>query len=91
MLYIDLIISLFLFIIAIVFLFNGRYRKNVFLIILAIIFFPLSIFSYYLPKYNIEISGGINIFMVIIYPVIKILIILLLINYLKALPNRKGF
>ncbi len=91
MLYIDLLISLFLFIIALVFLINGRYKKNVFLIILALVFFPLSIFSYYLRNYNIEVFKDVNVFMIIAYPLTKVLIILALIKYIKTLPKRKGF
>jgi len=90
MLYIDLLISLFLFVLAIVFLINGRYKRNIFLIILAIILFPLSVFSYYLNRYNIEIFKNINLFMMIAFPVVKILIILALIKYIKTLPKRKG-
>ena len=90
MLYIDLIISLFLFILALVFLINGRYKRNIFLIILALTFFPLSIFSYYLNGCNIEVFKDVNIFMIIAYPLVKILIILALIKYIKSLPKKKG-
>ena len=90
MLYIDLLISLFLFIIAFIFFVNGRYKRNVYLVILAMLFFPLSIFSYYLNRYNIEIFKNVNVFMLITYPIIKLLVILSLIKYIKTLPRRKG-
>lgn len=90
MLYIDLLISLFLFILALIFFVNGRYKRNVYLVILAMLFFPLSIFSYYLNRYNIEIFKNVNVFMLITYPIIKLLVILSLIKYIKTLPRRKG-
>jgi len=90
MLYIDLLISLFLFILALIFFVNGRYKRNVYLVILAMLFFPLSIFSYYLNRYNIEIFKNVKVFMLITYPIIKLLVILSLIKYIKTLPRRKG-
>jgi len=91
MLYIDLLISLLLFVVALVFIINGRYKRNVYLVVLALIFFPLSIFSYYLSNYNINVFKDINLFMIIAYPIVKVLIILALIKYIKTLPKRKGF
>ena len=90
MLYIDLLVSLVLFVLAIICLISGRYKRNIFLVILALILFPLSIFSYYLNKYNIEIFKNINIFMIFAFPIVKIIIILALIKYIKTLPKRKG-
>ncbi len=90
MLYIDLLLSLILFIAGIVLLSTGRHRKNIYVIFLSLIFFPLSIFSYYLKGYNVKIFDDITVLKFITYIFIKVMIILVLVKYIKTLPKRKG-
>ena len=82
MLYIDLSISLLLFMAGIIYIIRKRYRKNVWIIILAFIFYPISIFMYYFPDINMTLFGSITVRDVVIFPVVKLLIILALVSYM---------
>ena len=82
MLYIDLSISLLLFVAGIIYIIRKRYRKNVWIIILAFIFYPISIFMYYFPGINMTLFGSITVRDVVIFPVVKLLIILALVSYM---------
>jgi len=82
MLYIDLSISLLLFVAGIIYIIRKRYRKNVWIIILAFIFYPISIFMYYFPDINMTLFGSTTVRDVVIFPVVKLLIILALVSYM---------
>ncbi len=90
MLYIDISISLLLFVTGIIYIIRKRYRKNVWIIILALIFYPISIFMYFFPDINMTLFGSITVRDVVIYPFVKLLIIFALVSYLTVEKKKKS-
>ncbi|MCK5569816.1 MAG: hypothetical protein KAJ15_08875 [Spirochaetes bacterium] len=90
MLYIDLSISLLLFVTGIIYIMRKQDRKNVWIIILAFIFYPISIFMYYFPDINMTLFGSTTVRDVVIYPFVKILIIFALVSYLAVEKKKKS-
>jgi len=85
MLYIDLFLSFVLFVLGIVSLISPRFRTNIWVSILALIFLPLSIFNYYFPMYDLFLFRKISVRDFILYPLVKLLIILALFRFIKKI------
>jgi heme/copper-type cytochrome/quinol oxidase subunit 4 len=88
--YIDLILSFILFAMGILVVVRKRLRSNRWIIVLAILFFPIALVSYYFPHLDIVLFGETTVLKMIIYPLIKIVILLALArslwNYRKSRP-----
>lgn len=89
MLYIDLFLSFVLFIVGILSLTIKKFRTNVWVIILSLIFYPVAVITYYFPDLNRIIFGNISILDAVVYPFVKILIILSMIQCLFDLKEKK--
>lgn len=89
MLYIDLFLSFVLFIVGILSLTIKKFRTNVWVIILSLIFYPVAVITYYFPDLNRIIFGNISILDAVVYPFVKILIILAMIQCLFDLKEKK--
>lgn len=89
MLYIDLFLSFVLFIVGILSLTIKKFRTNVWIIILSLIFYPVAVITYYFPDLNRIIFGNISILDAVVYPFVKILIILAMIQCLFDLKEKK--
>jgi len=82
MLYIDLLLSFILFVLGIISLIIKRFRRNIWIIVLSLLLFPLTIVNYYFPQIDRVLFGNITVMNIIIYPFVKILIILALISFI---------
>ena len=90
MLYIDLSLSLLLFVTGIVYIMKKQVKKNVWIIVLAFIFYPVSILMYFFPDINMTLFGSITLREIVIYPFVKLLIIFAVISFLIAEKRKKG-
>ena len=89
MLYIDLFLSFVLFIVGILSLAIKKFRTNIWIIILSLIFYPVAVITYYFPDLNRIIFWNIYILDAVVYPFVKILIILAMIQCLFDLKEKK--
>ena len=89
MLYIDLFLSFVLFIVGILSLAIKKFRTNIWIIMLSLIFYPVAVITYYFPDLNRIIFGNISILDAVVYPFVKILIILSMIQCLFDLKEKK--
>jgi hypothetical protein len=89
--YIDLILSFILFAMGILFIVRKRFRSNIWVVVLALVFFPIALVSYYFPQFDVILFGNTTILKMLIYPFIKIIILLALArsiwNYRKSQPS----
>ena len=76
--YIDLILSFVLFVMGVLFIIRKRFRSNLWVVVLALLFFPISLITYYFPHLDIVLFGEITILQVLLYPFIKLVILLAL-------------
>ena len=88
--YIDLILSFILFAMGVLFIVRRRFRSNRWVIVLALLFFPIALVSYYFPHLDVVLFGETTVVNMLIYPFIKIIILLALArsiwNYRKSRP-----
>jgi len=82
MLYIDLILSFILFAMGIILIIRKRLRSNRWLIVLAFLFFPVALVTYYFPELDLIVFGNTSIVKIVIYPFIKIIILLAFVRYI---------
>jgi hypothetical protein len=78
--YIDLILSFSLFAMGVLFIVRKRLGANLWIVILALFFFPIALLSYYFPHLDVILFGETTLLKVLIYPFIKILLLLALIH-----------
>jgi len=76
--YIDLLLSFILFIMGILFIIRNRFKSNLWVVVLALLFFPISLITYYFPHLDVVLFGEITILQVLLYPFIKLVILLAL-------------
>jgi hypothetical protein len=76
--YIDLILSFVLFVMGVLFIIRKRFRSNLWVVVLALLFLPISLITYYFPHFDIVLFGEITILQVLLYPFIKLIILLAL-------------
>jgi uncharacterized membrane protein (DUF485 family) len=62
----------------ILFIFRKRFRTNLWVVVLSLLFFPISLITYYFPHLDVELFGEVTILQVMIYPFIKLVILLAL-------------
>jgi hypothetical protein len=82
MLYIDLILSFILFAMGIILIIRKRLRSNRWLIVLAFLFFPVALVTYYFPELDLIVFGNTSIVKIVIYPLIKVIILLAFVRYI---------
>jgi len=86
--YIDLILSFILFAMGVLFIVRKRLRSNIWVIVLALLFFPIALVTYYFPHLDMVLFGETTILKMLVYPFIKIIILLALArsmwNYRKS-------
>lgn len=80
--YIDLLLSFILFIMGILAVILKRFKKNIWIVILSLLFFPIAIATYYFPETDKVVFGSVSVLQIIVYPLVKILIILVLFHYI---------
>jgi uncharacterized membrane protein YozB (DUF420 family) len=90
MLYIDLILSFILFAMGIILIIRKRLRSNRWLIVLAFLFFPVALVTYYFPELDLTVFGNTSIVKIVIYPFIKIIILLAFIRYIFFSRNTRA-
>ena len=88
--YIDLLLSFTLFVIGILSLCLKRFKKNVALASVCLIFFPLAIITYYFPDTDIMVFQNISILQIAIYPFVKLLILFLIVYYIYETKKMEG-
>ena len=76
--YIDLLLSFILFIMGILFIVRRRFKTNVWVVVLALLFFPISLITYYFPHLDVALFGEITILQILLYPFLKLVILLAL-------------
>ena len=76
--YIDLLLSFILFVMGILFIVRRRFRSNLWVVFLALLFFPISLITYYFPHLDVALFGEITILQVLLYPFMKLVILLAL-------------
>jgi hypothetical protein len=76
--YVDLALSFALFVLGALSFFLKRFKTNLWISILAIVLFPLSVYSYYFTDFDRILFGKVTIQDLITYPFVKLLLILAL-------------
>ena len=88
MLYIDLLLSFILFVMGLLSLTLKKYTKNVWIILLSLLFFPVSIITSYFPEINVTLFGDITLTHILLFPGVKILILLSFFFFMDETRNR---
>jgi hypothetical protein len=88
--YIDLLLSFILFVIGILTLLIKRYRTNIWIVFISLIFFPVAIVTYYFPEIDPVIFGEITLLTFIVYPLVKVLILVVILRYISENRKREG-
>ncbi len=92
--YIDLLFSFTLFVIGILTLCLKRFKTNIWLVSICSLLFPVAIVTYYLPELDPVLinssTGGISLLTVIVYPVVKILSLIIVIHYIVRMKRGTG-
>jgi hypothetical protein len=86
--YIDLILSFILFVMGILSFFVTIFRANLWVQIASLLFFPIALIAYYFPDLNITLMGNIPLVDFLLYPFVKILILLAFFRYISAEKKR---
>ncbi|KPJ89262.1 MAG: hypothetical protein AMS17_02600 [Spirochaetes bacterium DG_61] len=80
MFYFDLILSFSLFVMGLLVIFLKSFRPNPWIVGLSLLFFPIAVISYYLGELNRTLFGSIRVLDLLVYPLVKIIILLSLIQ-----------
>ncbi|MBN2324536.1 MAG: hypothetical protein JXQ30_12440 [Spirochaetes bacterium] len=92
--YIDLFFSLALFVTGVLTLCLKRFKTNIWLVSICFLLFPVAIVTYYLPELDPVLmhgtAGEITLLAVIVYPVVKILSLVIVIQYLLRMRKQTG-
>lgn len=87
--FIDLLLSFILFAIAVVFIIRKKLRENIWIIVLALIFFPISLIRSYFPEMDVILFGKISVLDVIVFPFVKLILLLAILRYIFAAKGKK--
>jgi hypothetical protein len=63
-------------------------RMNRWIIVLALLFFPVALINYYFPELDRNVFEDISLLQIIIYPLMKLIIIFSLFRYFRYLNPR---
>lgn len=81
--YIDLLLSFILFVMGVLFIIRNKMRMNRWIIALSLLFFPAALITYYFPEVNRDVVGDISVLQIVMYPLMKIIILLSLFRYIR--------
>ncbi len=87
--FIDLLLSFILFTTAVVFIVRKKLRENVWIIVLALLFFPISLIRSYFPETDFILFGKISILDVVVFPFIKLILLLAILRYIFIAKGKK--
>ena len=87
--YVDLLFSFVLFCFGFLSFVIKRFKPNFWVKVLALIFFPVSVFSNYFPALNATVFEKITLFDIVLFPFIKLLILLALVSYIARGKREK--
>jgi hypothetical protein len=59
-----------------------KFKPNIWIIALSLLFFPIAIFSNYFPDFNRVLYGSVTVLQMLIYPFVKLLIVLSLVWFI---------
>ena len=76
--YIDLLLSFILFVMGILFIVRRRFKTNLWVVVLALLFFPISLITYYFPHLDVTLFGEVTFVQLLLYPFMKLVILLAL-------------
>jgi len=62
---------------------HRKLRINIWIIVLSLLFFPISLVTYYFPDLNTVLFKNTSLLEIIIYPFVKIVLLLALIRYIQ--------
>ena len=88
--YIDLLFSFILFVIGMLTLLIKRYRTNIWIVSVSLIFFPVAIVTYYFPSIDPVIFGEVSLLTIIVYPFVKLLILVVILLHISESRRREG-
>ena len=86
--YIDLILSFILFVMGVLSFFISNFRTNLWVQIASLVFFPIALVEYYFADLNIILVGNIPLLDFLLYPFVKILILLAFFRFIAAEKKR---
>jgi hypothetical protein len=79
---IDLVLSFILFALGGFLISRGKFRDNLWIVVLTLVFFPIALYTYYSQKGDIPLFGDVTLLQLLLFPFVKILILLALIRYM---------
>jgi hypothetical protein len=85
---IDLALSFILFALGALLIIRGKARENLWVVLLALVSFPIALYTYYFPETRIALFGSFTLLQLLMYPFMKVLILLSLIRYIQL--TRRG-
>ncbi len=85
---IDLILSFILFTLGGLLVVRRKARENTWIVLLALIFFPIALYTYYFPEAGVSLLGDFTLLQALMYPAVKLLLLLALVRYIRLL--RRG-
>ena len=88
--YIDLLLSFILFVIAILTLCLKRFKKNVVLAAVSLIFLPIAVIMYYFPETDRTIFQNVSLLQIVVYPLIKLLFLFIIFHYTFETKKKEG-
>lgn len=88
--YIDLLVSFILFVVGVLALCLKRFRIRIWIVLLSLIFFPVSVVTYYFPEIDPVVFNDISLLTIIVYPLAKILILVAILHYISENRRRAG-
>jgi membrane protein insertase Oxa1/YidC/SpoIIIJ len=88
--YIDLLLSFVLFVVAILTLSLKRFKKNVVLVSVCLLFFPIAIVMYYFPETDRTIFQNVSLLQIVVYPLIKLLFLFIILHYIFETRKKEG-
>jgi len=87
--FIDLLLSFILFATAVAFIIRRKLRENVWIIILALLFFPISLIRSYFPEMDVILFGKISVVDVIVFPFVKLILLFAILRYIFTAKGKK--
>jgi len=87
--FIDLLLSFILFATAVVFIIRKKLRENIWIIVLALIFFPISLIRSYFPEMDVILFGKISVLDAIVFSFVKLILLLAILRYIFTAKGKK--
>jgi hypothetical protein len=84
---IDLILSFILFALGGLLVYRGKAHENAWIVLLALLLFPVALYTYYFPEAEMRLLGDFTLLQALLYPLVKLLLLLALIRYIRLLKR----